>query len=78
MRARVDADVQYASNAADFAVFTDELKVTPAYTANEWKNPNLAKVTGYAKEQIVQYLLGNIDVETCVKNVDVKGAEFFK
>lgn len=78
LSSRMDADIEYASNATDFAVFTEELKVTPAYTANEWKNPKLSKVTGYAKEQIVQYLLGNIDVDTCVKNVDVKGAEFFK
>lgn len=78
LSSRMDADIQYASNASDFTVFTEELKVTPAYTANEWKNPKLSKVTGYAKEQIVQYLLGNIDVDTCVKNVDAKGAEFFK
>ena len=76
--ARVDTNIQYASNAADFNVFADELKVTPAFTANEWKNPNLSKVTGYAKEQIVQYLMGNIDVKTCVTNVDKKGAGFFK
>jgi len=78
LSSRVDSDIQYDSNASDFTVFTNELKVTPAYTANEWKNPNLSKVTGYAKEQIVQYLMGNIDVETCVRNVDAKGADFFK
>lgn len=77
LSARTDSSIEYASNAADFTIFTEELLVTPAYTANEWKNPNLSKVTGYAKEQIVQYLLGNIDVETCVKNVDAKGAEYF-
>ena len=76
--ARVDTNIQYASNASDFNIFADELKVTPAFTANEWKNPNLAKVTAYAKEQIVQYLMGNIDVDTCVANVDKKGAGFFK
>lgn len=76
--ARTDTDIQYEANASDFAVFADELKATPAYTANEWKNPNLAKVTTYAKEQIVQYLMGNIDVKTCVENVDKKGAGFFK
>lgn len=77
LSARTDASIEYASNVDDFTVFTEELKVTPAYTANEWKNANLSKVTGYAREQIVQYLLGNIDVLTCVKNVDVYGAEFF-
>ncbi|MFA6775905.1 MAG: sugar ABC transporter substrate-binding protein [Sphaerochaetaceae bacterium] len=76
--ARTDTDIQYEANASDFAVFADELRATPAYTANEWKNPNLAKVTTYAKEQIVQYLMGNIDVKTCVENVDKKGAGFFK
>ena len=77
LSARTDTSVEYASNLEDFTVFTEELLVTPAYTANEWKNTSLSKVTGYAKEQIVQYLLGNIDVETCVKNVDAYGAEFF-
>jgi alpha-1,4-digalacturonate transport system substrate-binding protein len=78
LSARMDTSIQYPSNEADFAVFSEDLKVTPAYTANEWKNPNLAKVTTYIKEQIVQYLMGNIDVEICVKNVDAKGAAYFK
>ncbi|MCI6675114.1 MAG: sugar ABC transporter substrate-binding protein [Sphaerochaetaceae bacterium] len=76
--ARNDSSIAYDSNTEDFAVFTDELKVTPAVTANEWKNPNFAKVATYAKEQIVQYLLGNIDVQTCVANVDKRGAQYFK
>lgn len=78
LSSRMDTTIEYPSNAADFTVFTDDLKVTPAFTANEWKNPDLAKVTTYAKEQIVQYLMGNIDVKTCVQNVDTKGNTFFK
>ncbi|MBG0767437.1 MAG: sugar ABC transporter substrate-binding protein [Spirochaetaceae bacterium] len=75
---RVDAQVTYPSNSDDFEVFLEELKVTPAFTANEWKNTNLSKVTTYIREQIVEVLLGNISAEEAVTNVDKKGATYFK
>jgi alpha-1,4-digalacturonate transport system substrate-binding protein len=75
---RVDAQVSYPSNSDDFEVFLEELKVTPAFTANEWKNTNLSKVTTYIREQIVEVLLGNITAEEAVANVDKKGATYFK
>jgi len=75
---RNDAKVSYPSNSADFEVFLEELKVTPAYTANEWKNTNLSKVTTYIREQIVEVLLGNITAEQAVANVDSRGATYFK
>jgi len=75
---RNDAQVTYPSNSGDFEVFLEELKVTPAYTANEWKNTNLSKVTTYIREQIVEVLLGNITAEQAAINVDNRGATFFK
>lgn len=75
---RNDAVVTYPSNSADFKVFLEELKVTPAFTADEWKNTNLSKVTTYIREQIVEVLLGNITAEQAAANVDTKGAPYFK
>ena len=75
---RTDAAVNYPSNTADFAVFSEELKVTPDVTANEWKNPKFSKVTSYIKEQIVQVLLGAETPEQAVANVDKQGTQFFK
>ena len=75
---RNDAVVTYPSNSDDFKVFLEELKVTPAFTADEWKNTNLSKVTTYIREQIVEVLLGNITAEQAVANVDTKGATYFK
>ncbi|MDT4763341.1 sugar ABC transporter substrate-binding protein [Sphaerochaeta sp. PS] len=75
---RNDAVVTYPSNSEDFKVFLEELKVTPAFTADEWKNTNLSKVTTYIREQIVEVLLGNITAEQAAANVDTKGAPYFK
>lgn len=75
---RNDASVTYPSNSEDFKVFLEELKVTPAFTANEWKNTSLSKVTTYIREQIVEVLLGNITAEQAVANVDKRGATYFK
>ncbi len=75
---RNDAQVTYPSNSKDFEVFLQELKVTPAYTANEWKNTNLSKITTYIREQIVEVLLGNVTAEQAVANVDNRGASFFR
>lgn len=74
---RNDAEVTYPSNSEDFEVFLEDLKVTPAFTADEWKNTNLSKVTTYIREQIVEVLLGNVTAEQAVRNVDQKGATFF-
>ncbi len=78
LSSRVDTDVAYASNASDFAVFLEDLKKTPAFTANEWKNENVNKVSAYLKEQIVEVLLGNVTPKQAAINVDEKGATFFK
>ena len=78
LSSRADATINYPSNSKDFEVFLSELKVTPAFTANEWKNTNLSKVTTYIKEQIVEVLLGNVTPQQAVANVDAKGNTYFK
>jgi len=77
LSSRIDTQVQYPSNSADFAVFLEELKVTPAFTADEWKNVSLNKVTTFIKEQIVQVLMGNVTPEAAAKAVQEKGATYF-
>ncbi len=77
LSSRTDTQVNYPSNSDDFAVFLDELKATPAFTANEWKNTSLNKVSAYIREQIVEVLLGNVSPEQAAKNVDEKGKSYF-
>jgi alpha-1,4-digalacturonate transport system substrate-binding protein len=77
LSSRVDTKVDYPSNKADFAVFSDELKATPAFTADEWKNVSLSKVMPTVREQVVQVLLGAVTPEQAVKAVQEKGATFF-
>ncbi|MDR1636815.1 MAG: sugar ABC transporter substrate-binding protein [Treponema sp.] len=75
---RVDTAVNYPSNAQDFKVFGDLLKVTPAFTANEMKNPELNTIAIFIRDQVVEVLLGNSSPETAARNVDEKGAPLFK
>lgn len=75
---RVDTTVSYPTNNEDFRVFGEQLKVTPAFTANEWKNPELNSISTYIREQLVEVLLGNISPETAARNVDEKGTPLFK
>ncbi len=76
LSARVDTDVPYTSNKEDFTVFSDDLKVTPAFTALEWKASSLNKVYSYIREQIVQVLMGNISAEEATMNIDKEAAKF--
>ena len=77
LSSRVDTKVDYPSNKADFAVFSDELMATPAFTADEWKNVSLSKVMPTIREQIVQVLLGNLTPEQAVQAVQERGATYF-
>ncbi|MGD6729754.1 MAG: ABC transporter substrate-binding protein [Pleomorphochaeta sp.] len=76
LSARVDTDVPYISNKEDFTVFSEDLKVTPAFTALEWKASSLNKVNSYIREQIVQVLMGNISAEEATMNIDKEAAKF--
>jgi len=60
-----------------FAVFTAELNVTPPYTADDWKSDAVAKVNSYAREQIVEGLLGKQTMEQTAANIQAKGNSYF-
>ncbi len=77
LSSRVDAQVQYPSNSADFATFKSDLEKTPSFTANEWKHPVVNKVAAYIREQIVEVLIGNVTAQQAARNVDIMGATFF-
>ncbi len=76
LSARVDTDVPYASNKEDFDTFAEDLKVTPAFTATEWKNAAVNKVYSYIREQIVQVLLGNISADQATLNINKEAAKY--
>lgn len=76
LSARIDAEVPFDSNKEDFAVFSEDLKVTPAYTALEWKADSLNKVYSYISEQVVQVLMGNISAEEATRNINKEAAKF--
>ncbi|HWR11201.1 MAG TPA: sugar ABC transporter substrate-binding protein [Rectinemataceae bacterium] len=78
LSSRTDTVVNYPSNSKDFAIFLEELKVTPSFTANEWKNVELNKVSTFIREQIVQVLMGNLTPEQAAKAVQEKGSTYFK
>ncbi len=78
LSSRTDTVVNYPSNSRDFAIFLEELKVTPSFTADEWKNVELNKVSTFIREQIVQVLMGNLTPEQAAKAVQEKGSTYFK
>ncbi|GHV94645.1 sugar ABC transporter substrate-binding protein [Spirochaetia bacterium] len=78
LTSRSDLNVTYSSNTKDFQSFADQLKVTPAFTANEWNSPALAGISTYIREQLVEVLRGRITAEAAAKNVDERGAPLFK
>ena len=78
LSSRTDTIVAYPSNSADFAIFLDELKITPSFTADEWKNVELNKVSTFIREQIVQVLMSNLTPEQAAKAVQEKGSTYFK
>lgn len=77
MTSRVDASIEYPSNTRDFAVFAEDLGVTPAHTAAEFKNPAVMSIQPYAREQIVEVLQGRISAEDAAANIDKEGARYF-
>ena len=77
LSARKDANIKYTARSNDFAVFTAELNVTPPYTADDWKSDAVAKVNSYAREQIVEGLLGKQTMEQTAANIQAKGNSYF-
>src|SRR6056297_396307 len=78
LSSRKDADIDYPSRGQDFAVFGNDLSVTPAYTAIDWKSPELNKIYSYIREQIVEGLLENQTMEEAAENIHTKGNTFFE
>ena len=78
LSARQDADIVYPSHTADFKVFSSDLSVTPAYTAEDWKSPGLNKIYSYMREQIVEGLLGHQTMAQTAANIDARGDEFLR
>jgi len=77
LSARKDANIAYATRSKDFSVFTEELKLTPAYTADDWKSSVVAKLNPYAREQIIEGLLGKQTMEQTAANIQAKGNSYF-
>jgi alpha-1,4-digalacturonate transport system substrate-binding protein len=78
LSSRIDTVIDYPSNNQDFKVFGEDLKATPAYTANEQKNLVLNSVTPYVLEQMAEILLGKVSIEAAVRDIDAKGTTYFK
>lgn len=73
LSARKDANITYAARSKDFAVFTADLNATPAYTADDWKRDEIAKLNPYVREQIVEGLLGKQSMAQSAANIQAKG-----
>jgi alpha-1,4-digalacturonate transport system substrate-binding protein len=77
LSARKDANITYKARTKDFAVFTADLNLTPAYTAADWKSAEIAKLNPYVREQIVEGLLGKQTMAQTAANVQAKGNSYF-
>lgn len=77
LSARTDAAITYPSRNDDFNAMADDLAVTPAITAKDWKNPALNKIYSYIREQIIEGLMENQTMEDTAKNIHDKGNSFF-
>jgi len=77
LSARSDAAITYSARNADFAVFAADLSATPAYTAEDWKSPDLNKIYSYIREQVVEGLLGKQTMAQTAINIQTKGNTYF-
>ncbi len=77
LSARTDAGVVYDARNDDFNAMANDLAVTPAITAVDWKSPELNKIYSYIREQIIEGLLGNQSMEETAQNIHDKGNSFF-
>ncbi len=75
LSSRIDVSIEYPANTDSFTTFADELKVTPTYTAEEWKSPLIGKSSSIIKEQVVQMLLGAQSAEETVTAIDRMASE---
>lgn len=78
LSARTDANITFESRSEDFNIMAEDLAMTPALTAEDWKSPVLGKIYSYIREQIIEGLLENQTMEESAKNIQAKGNEAFK
>ncbi len=78
LSSRVDVSIEYPANTEAFQVFSEELKVTPTYTAEEWNTPIVGKIGGAVKENIVEVLLGNMTAEDAAAEIDRQAEELMQ
>ena len=78
LSSRVDVKIEYPANTDSFAVFSEELKVTPTYTAEEWNTPIIGKVSTTIRENVVQVLLGAMTAEEACVEIDTQAAELLQ
>ncbi|NLD33384.1 MAG: sugar ABC transporter substrate-binding protein [Clostridiales bacterium] len=74
LTSRVDAEVNYTANKENFDTFAEDLKVTPAYAAQEWNSPLVGKASAIIREQVVQMLMGNLTPEQAAAEIDAQAA----
>lgn len=77
LSARTDANIKYPARSEDFAAMADDLSVTPAITAEDWKSPELNKIYSYIREQIIEGLMGNKSMEEVAQAIQDRGNSFF-
>ena len=75
LTSRLDAEVNYTANKENFDTFAEDLKVTPAYAAQEWNSPLIGKSSAIIREQVVQMLLGALTPEEAVAEIDAQAAD---
>lgn len=75
LTSRLDAEVNYTANKENFDTFAEDLKVTPAYAAQEWNSPLIGKSSAIIREQVVQMLLGALTPEQAVAEIDSQAAD---
>ncbi len=75
LSSRTDVTIEYPKATEAFNVFSEELKITPPFTAQEWNTAIVGKISGIVKEQVVQALLGAMTVEEVCAEIDKQAAD---
>lgn len=78
LSSRVDVSIEYPANTEAFQVFSEELKITPTYTAEEWNTAIVGKIGSAVKENVVQVLLGAMTAEEAAAEIDKQAAELMQ
>ncbi len=74
LTSRLDAEVNYTANKENFDTFAEDLKLTPAFAAQEWNSPLVGKSSAIIREQVVQMLMGALTPEQAAAEIDSQAA----